>query len=106
VLASAAQGAQILRARLLYEDGSEARADLKFGGIEVLPLPAGSSARLTVQMQHGADAGFGPGRGATVTVTGGALGVVLDGRGRPLSLPADGVRRRELLKKWLWTMGG
>ena len=43
---------------------------------------------------------------AVVTVSGGALGVVFDGRGRPLTLPADGGRRRELIKKWLWTLGG
>lgn len=106
VLASAGQGAQILRAKLSYEDGSEARVDLKYGNIEVLPLAAGASARLALQPQHNADAGFGPGRGGTVTVSGGALGVVFDGRGRPLSLPADGARRREMIKKWSWTLGG
>jgi hypothetical protein len=106
VLASASFGAPILRAKLVYEDGTEARAELKYGNLEVLPLPAGASARLTVQPQHNADAGFGPGRAATVTVTGGAVGVVFDGRGRPLVLPKDGVRRRELIKKWLWTLGG
>jgi hypothetical protein len=39
-------------------------------------------------------------------VSGGALGVIIDGRGRPLALPDDPVRRRELVKKWLWTVGG
>ena len=106
VLASASFGAPILRAKLVYEDGTEARAELKYGNLEVLPLPSGASARLTVQPQRNADAGFGPGRAATVTVTGGAVGVVFDGRGRPLVLPEDGVRRRELIKKWLWTLGG
>jgi hypothetical protein len=41
-----------------------------------------------------------------ITVAGGALGLVLDGRGRPLNLPTDAGRRRELLKKWNWNMGG
>jgi hypothetical protein len=39
-------------------------------------------------------------------VTGGALGIVFDGRGRPLDMPSDPVRRRELIKKWNWTLGG
>ena len=30
-------------------------------------------------------------------MTGGALGVVIDARGRPLQLPSDSVRRRDLL---------
>jgi hypothetical protein len=31
---------------------------------------------------------------------------VIDARGRPLQLPSDAVRRRDLFKKWLWTLGG
>ena len=103
---SATYGAQILRARLAYEDGTEARADLKFGTLELLPLPSGQAARLNLQPIGRADVGFGPGRGGTITVSGGALGVVFDGRGRPLDLPSDPVRRRELIKKWHWTLGG
>ncbi|MFZ5878119.1 MAG: glutamate mutase L [Chloroflexota bacterium] len=99
-------GTQILRARLVYEDGTEARSDLKFGSLETLPLPSGQSGSLTLQPVGHADAGFGPGRSGTLTVTGGAQGVVFDGRGRPLDLPADSVRRRELIKKWNWTLGG
>jgi hypothetical protein len=95
-----------LRAKLTYDNGTEARLDLKFGGLETLPLGNGEAGKLTVQCLHGADVGFGPGRGGTIPVSGGALGVVFDGRGRPLDLPSDPVRRRELIKKWNWTMGG
>jgi len=52
------------------------------------------------------DIGNGPGRNATVQVVGGVMGVVIDARGRPLNLPEDSVRRRELFKKWLWSVGG
>jgi hypothetical protein len=106
VIASAGHGSLILRARLIYEDGTEARVDVKYGGLELLPLSAGQSAKLTLQPQHGADVGFGPGRGGTLTVSGGAMGVVFDGRGRPLTLPNDAERRRDLIKNWLWTVGG
>lgn len=102
----AAYGAQILRARLAYEDGTEARMDLKFGALELLPLSSSQNGRLFLQPVGHADVGFGPGRSGEVTATGGALGVVFDGRGRPLDLPSDAVRRRELIKKWQWTMGG
>ncbi|MBC6940282.1 MAG: hypothetical protein DWB59_09715 [Anaerolineae bacterium] len=74
--------------------------------MELLPLGAGEAAKLTLQPLHRADVGFGPGRGQTITVHGGALGLVIDARGRPLQLPSDAVRRRELFKKWLWTLGG
>ncbi len=103
---SARQGTTILRAKLTYENGAEARVDLKFGSLETLPLSTGESAELTFQPAHGADIGFGPGRGGGIPVSGGALGVVFDGRGRPLNLPSDPVRRRELIKKGNWTLGG
>ena len=90
----------IARARLTYDNGTEARADVKYGNLEVLPLPTGQSARLLIQPHLGADVGYGPGRGGTVPVSGGEMGVVIDGRGRPLILPEDGGRRRELIKKW------
>ncbi|HMU93487.1 MAG TPA: glutamate mutase L [Anaerolineales bacterium] len=103
---SAAYGTPILRAILTYENGTEARMDLKYGGLETLPLANGQTGKLTVQCLRGTDVGFGPGRGGTIPVSGGALGVVFDGRGRPLDLPADSVRRRDLIKKWNWTLGG
>jgi hypothetical protein len=106
VRASANYGEQVLRAKLTYSDGTDARADVKFGGLEILPLPSGQTARLKLQPLQRADAGLGPGRGGGISVTGGALGVVIDARGRPLQLPSDPVRRRELIKKWYYTVGG
>jgi hypothetical protein len=105
---NASYGTPILRAVLTGENGTESRIELKYGSLETLPLGVGEQGRLTVQLLRGADIGFGPGRTPKqgIPVTGGALGVVFDGRGRPLNLPADAVRRRELIKKWAWTLGG
>jgi len=106
VVASANYGEQILRVKMTYSDGTDARVDVKFGGLEILPLSSGQSARLSLQPLQRADVGFGPGRGGSITVTGGAMGVVIDARGRPLEFPSDPVRRRELIKKWYYTVGG
>lgn len=106
VIASANYGDQVVRARLSYADGTEARAEVKFGGLEILPLPSGQSARLSLQPLRRADAGLGAGRSGSIQVTGGALGVVIDARGRPLQFPGDPVRRRELMKRWSYAVGG
>jgi len=106
VISSASYGLPVLRARLTYEDGTEARVEVKFGGLEILPLATGQTARLTLQPLQRSDIGNGPGHNAAVQVAGGVMGVVIDARGRPLTLPEDPVRRRELLKKWLWSVGG
>ena len=43
-------------------------------------------------------------RGA-LRVAGGALGVIIDARGRPLELSNDPAHRRELNQKWLYDIG-
>ena len=106
VIASANYGEHILRVKMTYNDGTDVRSDVKFGGLDILPLPSGQSARLSLQPLQRADAGLGPGRSGSITVTGGAMGVVIDARGRPLQFPSDPVRRRELIKKWYYTVGG
>ena len=106
VLASSSYGQQVLRVKLTYKDGTEARADVKFGGLEILPLASGQIARLSLKPVGRADAGLGPGKGGSITVTGGAMGVVIDARGRPLQFPSEPARRRELIKKWYYTVGG
>ena len=77
VNASANYGDQVLRAKLTYSDGTDARAEVKFGGLEILPLPSGQSARLNLQPLNRADAGLGAGKSGTINVTGGAFGASL-----------------------------
>jgi hypothetical protein len=103
---AARAGTPVLRARMLSDTGGESRSEVKAGSLEVMSLAPGETGRLQLQPLHRTDIGWGPGRSGSVQVSGGLLGVVLDGRGRPLELPADGGKRRELLKKWLWTVGG
>lgn len=106
-ITNARPGTPVLRVRITAEDGAETSVDVKSGALEMLPLPVGQPARLHLQPLHRADVGMGgPGRGGGLRVVGGALGVVVDARGRPLKLPSDAGRRHELLKKWLWTLGG
>lgn len=99
-------GTPILRLRLIAENGAETKLDVKQGSLEVLTLPMGQPAQIHLQPLHRCDVGMGgPGRGGKLRIVGGVLGVVVDARGRPLKLPADRVRRRELLGKWRWTLG-
>jgi hypothetical protein len=106
-ISSARPGTPILRLRVIYESGDETIFDIKQGTLEALPIPMGEAARLRLQPLHKSDVGMGgPGRGGSVRVVGGVLGVVIDARGRPVLLPRDTTRRQDLYKKWLWTLGG
>jgi uncharacterized protein (TIGR01319 family) len=95
----------ILNAHLVREDGSKVEVEVKQGSFHVLELKRGQNAELFLEPLENLDLGLGKtGRG--VKISGGAFGAVIDARGRPLSLPGDDARRREMIKKWLWTLGG
>ncbi len=100
-------GTPILKMKITYSSGHESVLEVKQGALDTLPLPVGQSAKIQLQPLHRYDVGMGaPGRGGILKVTGGALGVIIDARGRPFQYPVEINRRRELVKKWLWTMGG
>jgi hypothetical protein len=98
-------GAPALRLRMVFEDGNEQTAEIKYGALELIPLPQGKSVQMHMTPLHRLDIGKGAGRPGRLRVTGGALGVIVDARGRPLRLPEDAARRREELAKWRWMMG-
>jgi uncharacterized protein (TIGR01319 family) len=75
------------------------------GELKLLPLERGASAEVTARPARRYDCGEGPGREVRRTVTGGIVGLILDGRGRPLHLPADDVARRALIRSWLDALG-
>jgi hypothetical protein len=104
---NAASGTPVLQVELVRKEQPPVKMTIKQGALETLPLPYGQTARLLLQPFQRYDLGMGgPGRGGELRVTGSALGVVIDCRGRPLSLHDDLARRNELYKKWIWTMGG
>jgi len=106
-IATVRMGTPILRIKMKDESHNNQTMEVKQGELEVINLPLGQTAQLHLQPYNRADVGMGgPGRGGTVKVVGGALGVVIDARGRPLNLPADFAQRRDLQKKWLWSLGG
>jgi hypothetical protein len=105
---SAKYGSPVLKVKITYEGGAEKSLEVKYGNLEVIPLPMGQPASLQIQPLNRFDVGMGsPGRGGTLTrVAGGALGIIIDARARPLRLPAEPNQRREIQKKWLQALGG
>ncbi|HEX6387600.1 MAG TPA: glutamate mutase L, partial [Anaerolineae bacterium] len=81
------------------------KVDVHYGEIAVVTLAKEQPVEVSLQPARRFDIGFGPGQGRTVTLRGGAVGLVVDARGRPLSLPQDEATRREKVRQWLWDMG-
>ena len=94
------EGEPCLTYRLALPDGSEVRERIAYGEVRVHPLAPGAAARAVLEPARGMDVGAGRGRPLEAEVTGGAVGVVVDARGRPLDLPADEAQRIAALKRW------
>jgi len=101
------EGKPVLRIRIEPESGGEPiEGIVRYGQLVLLPLRQGEHARMTLRPEKGFDVGFGGrGKAGALRVAGGALGVIIDARGRPLELSKDPVHRRELNQKWLYDIG-
>lgn len=83
------------------EKGAEKEEIIIHGGeLRCVPLATGDSARIIIKPARQYDLGSGRGKIIETTIEGGAVGIILDGRGRPLSLPDDEVIRQEMIKRW------
>lgn len=78
---------------------------LKQGDIFVRPLGPGETMEAEISPARGIDVGAGRGRAVKTTVEGGVVGLVLDGRGRPLAIPADPPERAEMMKRTYQAFG-
>jgi hypothetical protein len=99
-------GRPVLRLKLERERGETAEGEIRLGQLAVLPMRQGDFGKLTLRPERGFDVGFGaPGKAGALRVAGGAVGLIIDARGRPLQGPKDPGRARDLNQKWLWDIG-
>jgi hypothetical protein len=96
----AKEGKLILRVRMEYPDGRTEHLDLHFGEIHRMNLPLGVKVKVYLEPVRGIDVGEGRGKKFVTEVEGGVVGLILDGRGRPIQIPEDEHRRVEKLFEW------
>lgn len=83
-----------------FAGGLAERGTLTFGELRRIALADGETAEVTLEPERGFDVGAGPGQPLTATVHGGTVGIILDGRGRALELPADRATCQSTVAKW------
>ena len=86
-------------------DGRIEKGTLAFGDLKLFSLTRDQQATVTLQPSKQVDLGEGPGQSFTRTVKGGVVGLMLDGRGRPLQLPTDQAARVAMLTRWYQAVG-
>jgi uncharacterized protein (TIGR01319 family) len=79
--------------------------EVPFGSIKLLPVGPGEKKTVEVIPGKGLDVGAGKNKPHTMEVEGGVVGIVIDGRGRPLQIPADEALRVRKQGEWLQAFG-
>ena len=74
--------------------------EVPFGAIKVIPFGIGEKAQVEITPAKGFDVGAGKGKPHTIEAEGGVVGLIIDARGRPLSLPSEDEKRIEKLREW------
>lgn len=94
------QGEKCLEVR--FQGKAEA---LPFGELRLYPLGPEETAEVEVLPAKGFDMGAGAGKPFKATVKGGAVGLLIDCRGRPLQLAEDAKARVGQLERWFRAVG-
>jgi len=94
------EGEEVMTVEMEMPDGETITEEVKFGEIKRIELPERQEAKVTITPRREFDVGNGPGHKLEGKAMGGVVGVVLDGRGRPLHLPEKKNARKELLLRW------
>jgi hypothetical protein len=81
------------------------QGSLRYGDLEVIPLADGVEGEMVLRPARGWDVGTGAGQELRTRVRGGVVGLILDGRGRPVHLPDDDDARRECVTRWNQALG-
>ena len=97
------EGELAIKVEVAYASRSPVTVEVPFGAIEVVPLPLGDRAALKLWPSKEFDVGLGRGNAATprTEVEGGAVGIIVDARGRPLQVPDTAEKRQAKLLQWL-----
>lgn len=93
-------GEKCISYKITMPDGKQTEGALPCGDLCVLPLDTGQTAEIEVLPVKNIDAGEGKGKPVRKKVFGGVVGVVIDTRGRPITLAKDKASRVEHLQRW------
>ncbi len=85
--------------------GGKESGKLCLGDLHRFLLPVEEEAEVILRPERGWDAGAGPGQELQTAVKGGAAGLILDGRGRPIRFAQEEEKRSVQIANWNLTLG-
>ncbi len=93
-------GEQCFSYRLLFPDEQIVAGTIAVGEIRLLPLEINHEAGIELFPMRGFDFGAGKGKKVTGKVKGGVVGLLFDGRGRPITIAIDETARVQQTQTW------
>jgi len=99
------KGGEMMSYQIDLPDGPVS-GKLNFGDMKLFKLGLGEDglpmkARAVLEPARHLDLGKGKGDKVETELSGGVVGIILDGRGRPFNLPVDNKERIASLKRWM-----
>jgi len=102
---TAQEGKPCLKLEARMPDGTTINEDVPFGEMRVYPLAIGDRADVKLTPVRGFDLGAGPAKPVEASLSGGVVGLMIDTRGRPFTLPTDEKERVTKLERWASAFG-
>ena len=96
---NARSGEVVMEVEIKLGDGSIINKSIVTNQLIRIELPY-ESVKIKILPSKKMDIGLGVGKEMNATVYGGEVGIILDGRNRPIGIPSDSKKRLELLKEW------
>jgi hypothetical protein len=81
--------------------GLNESGEIAGGELKLIEMGMDDRATISLTPARGIDLGGGPGKKVEREVRGGTVGLILDGRGRPLELPEDRAACQKTVQGWL-----
>ena len=91
--------AEMAKATLTFKDGSTKEIVINEGSLEMIEFPY-EPVTIDIQPSRGIDVGAGKGESLSSTIYGGVVGLIFDGRNRPINLPKESSDRINNLLSW------
>lgn len=98
-------GATCMGYKITLPDGKVEKGELKFGEMRLIPCPIGKFAQAELDPGRGFSLSEEGGKLEDVKLEGGVVGIILDGRGRPLHLPEDRAEGIKTIQRWNKALG-
>jgi len=95
------EGDRCVTVEVELPDGRRLTEEVPYGCMRRLPLGEGEVAQVEIHPTRRFDCGRGPGHVVKREVQGGVVGIIIDARGRPLTLPESPAERSAKLLEWI-----